>query len=246
MLGALDVLLNKDPLITERRFCAGLAEFEGTFKLVGLLNDLHADSTTACGGFDDDGIADFIGEGTGNIGTGNGFRGAFGRWQSCGLHSCACLDFVAEQRDHARGGTDEGDPLFFEASDESGVLCKESVAWVNSVALKLLGCLHHCFDVKIRIQRVGAIIWISDVGHLNGKRKAIFSTMNNGGFDAHISQCSQDTKSDFSSVGNQHPLEAHDLVASEAIYEQSGPTRTIFYNLPPVEHPTSLNGGGFF
>jgi hypothetical protein len=46
--------------------------------------------------------------------------------------------------------------------------------------------------------------------------------MNDGRFNAHVTERSQNPKRDFSSVGNQHPLEAHATMSAESIYEQSG------------------------
>jgi hypothetical protein len=46
--------------------------------------------------------------------------------------------------------------------------------------------------------------------------------MYDGHFNAHISKSTQDAESDFTTVRNQDALEPHALMATEAIYEESG------------------------
>ena len=72
VLCAFDVLLHEDALVAKRRFCPGLAKLEGALKLVGFLDDLHADAATSSSRLDDHGVADFLSQGTGNLGTGDG------------------------------------------------------------------------------------------------------------------------------------------------------------------------------
>jgi hypothetical protein len=48
--------------------------------------------------------------------------------------------------------------------------------------------------------------------------------VNDGGFDAHISEGAEDAQGDFTTVRNQDALESHSLTATEAFYEQSGAT----------------------
>ena len=70
----------------------------------------------------------------------------------------------------ARGWSDERDAFLLEASDEGSVLCKESVAWVNGIALEFLCRLHHRLDIQVGIKWIGSIVRIGDVRHLNGRR----------------------------------------------------------------------------
>ena len=104
---------------------------------------------------------------------------------------------------------DEGDAFFLEASDEGGVLGQETVAGVDGIAFEFLGCLHHGFDIKVGIERIAPVVGVGDVSHLDGKRQAVLSTVDDGRLDAHVPEGAKDTKSDFAAVGNQHALEAH-------------------------------------
>ena len=97
---------------------------------------------------------------------------------------------------------------------------------MHGVALQFLGRLDNGLDIKVRIKRVLAVVWIGDVRHLNRQGKTVLSAVDDGHFDAHVPQGSENAEGDFSTVSDEDALESHGYPASEAIYEESGPGAT--------------------
>ena len=227
VLRTLNVLLHEDALVAEGRLRTRLAQLECTLEFIRFFDDLHADATAARSRFDDDRVADFIRQRTGDVGACNGFRRTFGRGQTRRFHGCSGLNFVAEERDDFRGRSDERDALFLQPGHKGSVLGQETVAGVDGIALQFLRRLNHRFDVQVGIKRVGPVVGIGDVGHLNGKRQSVLPAVDDGGFNVHVAEGAEDAKGDFATVGDQHAFESHGGALTDSIYEQSGRLRRV-------------------
>ena len=93
---------------------------------------------------------------------------------------------------------------------------------MDGIALQFLRRLDHRFDVQIGIKRIGSVVGIGDVGHLNGKRQSVLPTVDDGGLNVHVAEGAKDAQGNFATVGNQHAFEAHRGALTDSIYEQSG------------------------
>ena len=107
--------------------------FEARFEVGGLAHDAHAAAAAAHGGFDDDGIADLLGELAGFGGDLTGVSAAGQDGHAGGLGEAARGGLVAEEFEQFRRGADEGDAGVGAGAGEDGILGEEAVAGVDGV-----------------------------------------------------------------------------------------------------------------
>ena len=121
--------------------------------VVGSVRDLHAAAAPACGGLDDDRIADLIGDLT---------RFAFVAYIALGtrdardpetLGGAPGLDLVAHQADVFGLRTDEADLMFLENICETRVLGQKTVAWMNGVSASDFARRDNRGNVEITVAR---------------------------------------------------------------------------------------------
>ena len=87
---------------------------------------------------------------------------------------------------------------------------------MDGVAFEFLGGLHDGFDVQVGIKRIGSVVGVGDVSHLNREGQTVLATVNDGRLDAHVAKGAKNTESDFAPIGNQHALEAHESLSADS------------------------------
>ena len=95
---------------------------------------------------------------------------------------------------------------------------------MNRIALKVLGRLHHGFDVEVAVQWVGPHDLIGHVRKAHWERQTVFAAVDDGRLNAKVTKGSEDAQRNLAAVGNEHPLEGHGHGEEHTVYDALGPS----------------------
>ena len=155
--------------------------------MIGAFYFAHALAATTGGGFDQHGIADFLGFLGILLGAGvlAGVEG--GDHGHAGFdHLFFGVQFVAHAVDHFRGGPNENDLGFLAAARKTGVFRQETVTRMNGVDLVILAYFKNLVLVQVRFQRGGAAQGVGFVGALYVQRVFVHLGVDGAGHQAHL------------------------------------------------------------
>jgi len=131
VLGALDVALEEDGVVSEGVLGFFLRLGEESLEVGGLFDDAHAATATTEGSLDDEREADFVRDGEGLVGIGNGVVSSGEDGDIGGDGLSASGGFVAHGAEEVGGWSDEGDAFTSAGAGEVGIFREESVAGVD-------------------------------------------------------------------------------------------------------------------
>ncbi len=167
-----------------------------------VLGNFHAAAATACGGFDDHGIADFL---TQLLGFGQCRHTTIRAWNAGNaevFHRILGGDLVTHNADMFGGGADEGQVMIFDDLDEIGVFAQKSVTGVNGLCAGHLTGGNYRGDRQVAFTAGGGADTDGFVRHPYMHRVAIGGRMNGDRTDAHFAGGPDNAQRDLTAVGH--------------------------------------------
>ena len=208
---AIDVAFEIDAGVTEGcfGFCLGLGD--SVLQRGFVEGDAHSFSSTTCGGFDQDGEADFAG------GVDRVFF-AFDQAVAAGDDRYTGGDghfsggvFVTEFFHRFGARADEFEVAAAADFVEVGVFGEESVAWVDRIGLAQFGSGDDTVDAQVAIHRLGRSDAEGLVGQFEVLGASIGFAEDCDGFDTEFFAGADYAQSDFATVGDKYATEHREL-----------------------------------
>lgn len=131
VFGALDVALQEDSVVTKSVEGFFLGFLQAGLEFGGFFDDAHAATTTTEGRFDDEGEADFVGDGEGLVGIRDGVIGAWEDRDLGGDGLGTGRGFVAHRAEKVGGGSDKSDPFVGAGAGKVGIFREKAVTRVD-------------------------------------------------------------------------------------------------------------------
>ena len=197
----------------------------------------HAAATTAGGGLDHDGEADFFRLDEGGFRVGHD-AGAGGDGDAVGDGGGAGGGLVAHHGNDGGGRANEGDAGAGANFREAGVFRKEAVAGVDGIRAGDLGSGDDAVDLKVGLLAGGGADADGFVGELDVHGIDVGLGVDGDGFDIQLAAGADDAEGDFAAIGDQDAFE-HEEDLGLGIVDR----RSLFN---AEEHVAVLDGGAVF
>ncbi len=204
VFGALDVSFEEDGGVSEGvlSFCLGFCE--EARELGGFFHDAHSAAAATEGCFDDEGEADFVGDGKGDVGVCEWFFGAGEGGDVVFLSEGAGSGFVAHVFEEVWGGADEDDAFAGAGAGEGGVFREEAVAWVDHGDAFGFGEFDDAFVVEVGTDGAfGGVELVCFVGFEAVDGEAVFFCEDGDGAEAEFGGGAEDADGDFAAIGSE-------------------------------------------
>ena len=202
VFGARDVFFEEDGGVAEGAAGLGLGLVEEIGEIGGFVDDAHAATAAAEGGFDDEGKADLFGDFEGLGAVADGFLGAGEDGDFDFLGEGAGGGFIAHHVEQLGTRADEDDVGLGAGAGEVGVFGEETVAGVDGVDALFNGDADDAVDVEIGGDGTLALAdQVGFVGLLTMEGKAVLLRVDGDGAQAELGAGAEDAHGDLGAVG---------------------------------------------
>ena len=201
VVGAKDLALQIDGVVTERPAGARTGAPDGAGELLGSVDDGHADATTSTAGFNDQRVTDDGSSGL-DLVVGEVAWAAGDEGETTSSHGGASLALVTHERDVSGARADEDEALFPAGAGEVSVLGKEAISWMNSVAAGALGGSENGRDFEVRLGDGAGADEGRAIGQANVQGGGIGVGMDGVGLDAKTVAGADDTDGNLAPVSD--------------------------------------------
>ena len=201
----LQIAFHVNHRVAECCACFGFGHFDRLEEVFFFLDDAHTATAAAAGGFDNDGITDFIGD----------FEDFFAVVWQCAFragntrhagfdHGVFGGYFVAHQTDGVGFRADEDKAGLFDLFGKIGVFGEEAVARVDAVGFGDFGSSNEGGNVEVALCGCGRADAHGFVSEFDVQAVFVGFRMDGDGGDAHFTAGTQDAQGDFAPVGDQY------------------------------------------
>src|ERR1051325_1223744 len=207
MARLIDVLLDIDVAIIERRCCLGLGHCDLLRKILHLVDDAHSFSATTGDGLDDNGEAD-------------GLRDLFclinvldhairppHDGDTGSLHCIFCAGFISHRLDHIRIRTDEGKSTGRTYVRELRVLREEAIAGMDRLGAREMRGADDAWDIQVALAARGWTNADCFIREANMQRVLVSLGIDRDRLDTHFAAGANDTQRDLTTIGYENFFE---------------------------------------